>query len=156
QWPTPMKRKIIGCVCTAVAFVASQLLADDAPATKLKSGIDMSGLDTSVRPQDDFYRYVNGGWIDKTEIPPDKSRWGSFYILREESAKQQREIIEQLAGEQDLPAGSEQKKIADLFASLMDEKLADELGAKPVQPQLKLIDGIKSVRDLVRVLAELE
>ncbi|MFO1094064.1 MAG: M13 family metallopeptidase [Planctomycetaceae bacterium] len=137
-------------------FVASQLSADDAPATKLTSGIDMSGLDRSMRPQDDFYRYVNGGWIDKTEIPADKSRWGSFYILREESAKQQREIIEQLAGEKDLPAGSEQRKIADLFASLMDEKLANELGAKPVQPQLKLIDSITSVKELVRVISELE
>jgi len=101
-----MKQTMIGCVCTTVLLVASQLLADDAPATKLKSGIDMSGLDTSVRPQDDFYRYVNGGWIDKTEIPADKSRWGSFYILREESAEQQRAIIEQLASEKDLPAGS--------------------------------------------------
>ncbi len=157
RFPTlvPMKHTAIRCVCATVAFVASHILAADAPATKLKSGIDMSGLDTSVRPQDDFYRYVNGGWIERTAIPADKSRWGSFYILREESAQQQREIIEQLAGEKDLPAGSEQQKIADLFASLMDERLANELGARPVQPQLNLIDGITNVRQLVRVIAEL-
>jgi predicted metalloendopeptidase len=142
--------------CTTFLLAASHLAAADAPAARLSSGIDRSGLDASVRPQDDFYRYVNGGWIDKTEIPADKSRWGSFYILREQSDKHQRAIIEQLAARRDLPAGSERKKIADLYASLMDETLANKLGSTPVKEQLERIDRIADVPELVRAFADLE
>ncbi|MCB9950173.1 MAG: peptidase M13 [Planctomycetaceae bacterium] len=113
-------------------------------------------MDTSVRPQDDFYHYVNGGWIKNTEIPADKSRWGSFFILREESAAHQRAIIEELAARQHLVAGSEEQKIADLYAGLMNESLTNSLGAKPVQSQLKLVDDITSVEELLQVFAKLQ
>ncbi len=85
-------RVMLWIVITATAALAA------APAvTSLSSGIDRSGFDTAVRPQDNFFLYVNGGWIQKTEIPADKSNWGSFNILREESNRHQREIIEKLA-----------------------------------------------------------
>jgi len=125
-------------------------------ADPLTSGIDKAGFDTAVRPQDNFFLYVNGGWIAKTEIPADKASWGSFNILREESNKHQREIIEQLAAEKNLPAGSEKQKISDLYASLMDEALANKLGATPVKPELEKVDGINSVADLIKVLAEFQ
>ena len=138
---------------TAVLSLAA--IAQAQPGAKtLSSGIDKTGFDTAVRPQDNFFLYVNGGWIAKTEIPADKSNWGSFNILREESNKHQREIIEKLATETNLPAGSEKKKISDLYASLMDEALANKLGAKPVKPELEKIDAIKSAADFIRVCGE--
>src|ERR1051325_1568751 len=62
-------------------------------------GIDVSGMDRTVRPQDDFFRFVNGRWIDKTEIPGDKSRYGSFAMLSDESEIALKEIAEQAAGQ---------------------------------------------------------
>ena len=62
---------------------SAQQPASSAPTDSLGLGIDLQNLDASVRPQDDFYRYVNGGWVDRTTIPADRSRWGSFDELRE-------------------------------------------------------------------------
>ncbi|HVJ85566.1 MAG TPA: M13 family metallopeptidase [Caulifigura sp.] len=138
-----------------MALAGPAAIAADPPKV-LASGIDKSGFDTAVRPQDNFFLYVNGGWIAKTEIPADKSNWGSFNILREQSDKHQREIIEKLAAEKNLPAGSEKKKISDLYSSLMDEALANKLGATPVKPELEKIDAIKSIGDFVKLVAELE
>ncbi len=137
-----------------IAFCLSTVVGTSV-AAPLESGIDRSGFDESVRPQDDFNRYVNGGWIDKTEIPADKTRWGSFDILRDGSDKHQREIIEELSKRQDLRAGSEEQKIGDLYASLMDEAKINALGTQPLQPYLDRIDHITDVKNLTRAFAEL-
>src|SRR4029079_16610288 len=115
-----MHRKTVVCIFTAVLVAlplsnAAPAVAADTLPTKLASGIDRAGFHGAVRPQDDFFRHVNGGWINGKEIPPDKSRWGSFDVLREASDGHQREIIEQLTAEKNLPAGSERKKIVDLY-----------------------------------------
>ena len=123
-------------------------------AAPLGSGIDRGGFDTSVRPQDDFNRYVNGGWIDKTEIPADKATWGSFAILRDDSDKHQREIVEALSKRKDLKKGSEEQKIGDLYASLMDEEKIGALGTTPLRPHLERIDKIADLTDLQRAFAE--
>jgi predicted metalloendopeptidase len=156
-----MNQTIAACLGPLVLFstllLSGTVLTAAEPAAKpLTSGIDKAGFDTAVRPQDNFFLYVNGGWIARTEIPADKASWGSFNILREESNKHQREIIEQLAAEKNLPAGSEKKKISDLYASLMDEALANKLGATPVKPELEKVDAIKSVADLIKVCAEFQ
>lgn len=119
------------------------------------SGIDRTGFDTTARPQDDFHRYANGGWLDRTQIPPEKGRWGSFEILRDESDRRQRAIIEELAARRNLAAGSEGRKIGDLYASLMDEALAERLGAAPVRPYLERVARVGDVADLARAFAEL-
>jgi putative endopeptidase len=143
-------------MCACFVFLAMTLPPARAAAKKLVSGVDRSGFDESVRPQDDFFRYVNGGWIDHTEIPADKTSWGSFTILREESDRNQREIIEELAGRTDLKPGSEEKKIGDLYASLMDEKRIQSLGMQPIQKYLDRIDRIQDTADLMRAFAELD
>ena len=150
-----MSKRLIACASTAL-LVGASLLASPAvvAAAARESGIDRSGFDASARPQDDFNRYVNGGWIDKTEIPADKATWGSFAILREESDKHQREIIEELSKRQNLRAGSEEQKIGDLYASLMDEAMAEAQGAKPTKTHLERIDHIGDTSDLVRSFAE--
>lgn len=139
-----------------VALLAAlSLLTAIAPvwAAQLTSGIDRSGFDENARPQDDFNRYINGRWIDTTEIPADKSSWGSFIILREESDKHQREIIEELAQGQH-PKGSEAQQIGDLYASLMDEKRANSLGAAPLRPYLERIDKITTAAQFMNACAE--
>lgn len=147
-----MKRATILCVCVVAATFSN----GRAETANLVSGIDRSGFDETIRPQDDFNRWVNGGWIDHTEIPPDKTNWGSFTLLREESDKHQREIIEELSARADLKPGSEEKKIGDLYASLMDEEGIETLGMAPLQPYLDRINAISDTRELLRAFATLQ
>jgi putative endopeptidase len=115
--------------------------------TGLSSGIELANMDTSVAPQQDFFHYVNGSWMEKTEIPGDKARWGSFDELRENAEKQVLAIVQQLAAEQHVK-GSDEQKIADLYSSFLDEKLAEVLGLNPLRGELAQIDNIKSHQDL--------
>ena len=105
-------------------------------------GIDVSGMDLSVRPQDDFFRYVNGKWADNTEIPADRASYGTFAILSERSQEAIRTIIEGEARLQAAP-GSNSQKVGDLYTSFMDEAKLDSLGITPLNDQLAQIAAIK-------------
>lgn len=120
-----------------------------------KLGIDVSGMDRSVRPQDDFFRYVNGAWVDRTPIPPDKSRYGSFGILSDESDQAVKEILEQASSRKDAAPGSEQQKVGDMYRSFMDTARIESLGIKPLQKDLDYIAGLKSPADVVTAVARL-
>src|SRR4051812_15459984 len=89
--------------------------AGAAEPAKPYSGIDMKNVDTSVRPQDDFYKYVNGNWIKSTEIPADKAQWGSFYQLHNDIQPQLRAIIETAQKDAHAKAGSDTQKIGDMY-----------------------------------------
>jgi putative endopeptidase len=117
------------------------------------SGIQTEELDPSIRPQDDLFRHVNGRWIDRTEIPSDKARYGSFYVLAEEAEKAVREIIEEA---QDAPEGSQERKFGDLYASFMATEQIEERGGEPLQPLLAQVDGISTIDDLLTTLGKLE
>ena len=117
------------------------------------SGIDRDELDPGVRPQDDLFRHVNGEWIERTEIPADKARWGSFYLLAEESEKAVREIILEA---QSAEPGTEERKFGDLYASFLDEQKVEALGATPLADDLATVDGISSIPLLLGTLGRLE
>lgn len=116
------------------------------------SGIDLSGIDESVRPQDDLFRYMNGGWLASVEIPADKSRWGSFLILAEESEKAVHEIV---AAAQSAPELSVERAFGDLYASFMDETSINSRGSEPIRDQLARIDTIDSIPRLLETIGEL-
>src|SRR5260370_40480318 len=97
------------------------------------SGITTSDLNPEIRPQDDLFRHVNGHWIERTEIPADKARYGSFLVLAEEAEKAVREIIEEA---QTAAAGTEERAFGDLYASFMDEDRIEQLGAEPAREHL--------------------
>ena len=111
-------------------------------SVSLSSGINIRNMDTNVRPQDDFYRYTNGTWLEKTAVPPDKSRWGSFDELRETALESLHGIVEDLVGQKGKVYGSEAQKIGDLFESFMDESRREALGLKPLQSDLATIDAL--------------
>src|SRR5215470_11784168 len=123
-----MKRNfaILAAVVCAIA-VAHNISAQEKSFSG-QLGIDVSGMDRSVRPQDDFFRYVNGAWADKTEIPPDKSRYGSFVMLGDESEKALKEIVEETAAQKNAPRGSDVQKVGDLYRSFMDTDRIEALG----------------------------
>ncbi len=120
----------------------------------LGSGIDFANFDKSVRPQDDFYHYVNGTWIKNTQIPSDRTSSGAFYDLREKSKDDVKAIIEEVAATKDLKSGSDEQKVADLYRSFMDLETLDKLGIKPIQPILDKIQSLKNKDELVAYFGE--
>ncbi|MQA38496.1 M13 family metallopeptidase [Rugamonas aquatica] len=125
--------------------------ADPAPV----SGIDTQYIDASVRPQDDFYRHLNGEWLKVTQIPEDKSSWGTFAKLRDDVLPQLRGIIETAEADKARKAGSDAQKIGDLYASFMDEKKLETLGAKPLAGELNRIRAIKDKKAFPMLIAHL-
>lgn len=121
-------------------------------ATK-PSGIILDELDPGVRPQDDLFRHVNGRWIDRTEIPADKARYGSFIVLYEEAEKAVREIIEEA---QRAEPGTEARKVGDLYASFMNEERAELLGATPIAAQLVEASLPGTIDELLEAVGRLE
>ena len=121
--------------------------------SSLPVGIDLAELDESVRPQDDLFRHVNGKWIARTEIPSDKARFGSFYILAEEAEAAVRDIIVEA---QSAEAGTEERKLGDLYASFLDEERINALGATPLAPLLAQVDGIATIDSLLTAVGLLE
>lgn len=114
-------------------------------------GFDVSGMDKSVAPGDDFFRYAVGEWVERTEIPADRSNITSFAVIAETAAARTRSIIED-AGRSQAPGGSEARKIGDYFGSFMDEARIEGLGATPLKPELDRIAAIQTRRDLSEVL----
>jgi putative endopeptidase len=145
-----------GLVAALVAGCLGLAVWADEPAVPRRSGVDRSGFDTSVRPQDDFFRYVNGGWLKRTEIPPDKAYFGSFILLRDLSESNLRAIIEEAAASTGNPEGSDARKIGDLYTSFMNEARAEELGKKPIEGDFAKIDAIRDKAGLIRTVAELQ
>ena len=144
-------------LATAAAFLLAA--CDQAQETpeelQLVSGISLENMDLSVRPQDDFYLYVNGKWLAETEIPGDKTSWGGFAILRDESEHNQRTIVEALAQRTDLEPGNEAQKVGDMFASFMDVEAINALGAAPVQPFLDRLAAVGNKVDFITFTAEM-
>ena len=124
-----------------------------AAAKKLQSGIDLQWIDKSVRPQDDFFRFMSGKWLDTVEIPADRGRYGAFDQLAEMSAKQSAAIIQSLATQTELKPGTNQQKIADLYNSFMDEARLEELDIKPLQADFARIQQFKDKAELPAELA---
>ncbi|MBT8441271.1 MAG: M13 family metallopeptidase [Gammaproteobacteria bacterium] len=137
-----------------VLLVASTLLACGKPApnstpTPLAAGFDPADLSTEVRAQDDFFDFVNGPWIARTEIPAEYSRYGEMQILQETTEEQLRALIEETTALTDRPAGSDEQKIADLYLSFIDEARADELGVAPLDAELARIDVLENHDQLI-------
>ncbi len=115
--------------------------------SKVSSGITLTNMDESVRPQDDFYRHVNGKWLDTFEMPADKSNYGAFTKLAEESREHVKAIIEDASKQENAPGSSEQK-IADIYRGFMDVDAINQKGLSPIKGELAKIAAIKSNKDL--------
>jgi endothelin-converting enzyme/putative endopeptidase len=114
-------------------------------AIELSSGIDKSGFDESVRPQDDLFDYVNGSWVENSEIPADKAIWGTFYLLRDQSQKDVRTLVEEVSSAESVTTGSPTQKIRDFYNSYMDAEAATAKGVSAIQTELDAISAIKAM-----------
>jgi putative endopeptidase len=128
--------------------------AKSAKVATLSSGIATEYIEAGVRPQDDFFEYLNGKWLKSTEIPADKASWGSFMQLRENTLPRLRGIIEKSAASNPA-AATDAQRIGDFYASFMDEARLEQLGATPLKSELDKIAALKDKSELPAVLARL-
>jgi putative endopeptidase len=122
---------------------------------QLGSGIDTSGFDPSVRPQDDFFDSVNGKWVAETPLPPDRARWGSFDILLENAQKDVRSLVEEVSAIEGAAPGSAAQKIRDFYNSYMDAERSNAVGIEAIRTELDQVAGIRSHDDLHRQFSAL-
>lgn len=120
---------------------------------QLASGISLENMDTSVKAVDDFYRYTNGVWLEKTKIPADKSNVGSFSKLYDDAQTNLKTIIEDASKNQNAAKGSDEQKLRDFYNSFMDETKAEELGVDPIKPMLSKINAVETHEQLAELMA---
>jgi putative endopeptidase len=136
-------------------FGLSQINAQQVPA-KSEPGINVDFMDKNVKPTNDFFRYVNGTWLDKTEIPKDKTRWGSFDELRQNTDKDALAILKEAATNPKYASNSDQGKAINLYKTAMDTVARNKAGITPLKPYLAKINAVKSLKDLQALLIEMD
>ncbi|HET8809416.1 MAG TPA: M13 family metallopeptidase [Flavobacteriaceae bacterium] len=156
-----MKINVKQTLLGALSVLAVTSCIDDKKDPKMENatgdtipGINMAYLDTTVRPQDDFYQFVNGGWLKDAEIPADRTSWGGFQILRKKTDADVLEIIANAQESGKYAASTDQAKAIFVFESALDTMARNKTGIAPIQPALEKINSIQNVEDLQRVLAE--
>lgn len=118
------------------------------------AGLDMSDMDTTVAPGEDFYLYACGGWIKNNPLKAEYSRFGSFDQLAENNREQLKTLVDSLSAQKNEP-GSVAQKIADIYNMKMDSVRRNELGAQPVQADIKAIEAIKDKKELSGMVAKM-
>jgi len=156
-------RKLIPAVAVLLLLTSALYAADATTSTAPKDettakrfgtwGIDTSAMDTSVKPGDDFFKYVNGKWAATAQIPPDKTRYGAFDMLRDLSEARVHMILERWAADKKLKPGSDEAKVAAIYRSFMDEAAVEKLDAKPIQPFIDAVKKAETRDDVARIMA---
>jgi len=150
-----MTKKVFTASSLAV-FSLFSLTANAQQAKPKQFGINLEFMDKSVKPGDDFFRYVNGTWYDKTEIPSDKTRWGSFDELRQNTDRDALAILKEAAANKNLDPKSDQAKAVNVYKTYMDTISRDRMGIKPLKPYLAKINAVKTIQDVNNLLIEME
>ena len=138
---------IVGVVAASTAYTLQSGIAASGKPAIGKWGFDLAGMDRSVNPGDDFFRFAGGTWMKTTQIPADRTRWGSFNILAAKSEQDVKDLVAQVSSHTQKPGSSEQK-VADFYSSYMDTKAIEAAGLKPFQADLARIAGITSYEQI--------
>ena len=140
--------------CLSLVVACGNSNKEEAPKVFTEKGLELSAMDTSLRPGDDFYNYVSGSWMKTAKIPADKPAWGSFYMLMEKTDEQCLSILDDLL-KKEYPKGSEGEKIQTLYKEYIswDKRNAD--GLKPLELYFQKFDAIHSLNDLQNYLQEM-
>ena len=119
-------------------------------------GINVSNMDPKISASQDFFRYVNGAWLDKTEIPSDRNSWGSFNELLKKTDKDALTILKEAANNPVYKSNTDQGKAVNLFKSILDTVARNKEGIAPLKPYLAKIDKVKTIQDVQSLLIEME
>ena len=123
---------------------------------KKEPGINISYMDKSVKPSDDFFKFVNGTWLKNTEIPADKTRWGSFDELRQNTDKDALAILKEAAKNPKYKSNTDQGKAINMYKAAMDTVARNKQGIAPLAPYLAKINAVKNIKDLQKLMMETE
>jgi predicted metalloendopeptidase len=150
-------------IFAVVAAFASQAIAQtgEAPAAGATAdkaalgswGIDLANMDKSVKPGDDFYRYVNGGWLAENHIPPDRASWGSFAELQQLSEQRVNSIISELTSSSSAPSPGAQKR-RDLYKSFVDQAGIEERGLEPAKADLERMGKLATYEEIAAAMGD--
>jgi endothelin-converting enzyme/putative endopeptidase len=121
-----------------------------------KPGIDVSYMDKNTKPSEDFFRFVNGTWLDKTEIPADRTTWGSFNELDQKTDKDALNILKEASKNPKYKSNTDQGKAVNLFKSILDTVTRDKQGIAPLKPYLAKINAVKNIKDLQKLMIEMQ
>jgi putative endopeptidase len=141
----------IGAAMAALVVTPTVQAADQSSTSNANVGIDLSYIDHSVKPGDDFFSYANGAWVKTAQIPADRASTGPTQELEDLTAKRTADLIQNMAKTHPAP-GSDHRKIADYYAAYMDQATIEKRGLAPLKSELEGIDAIKTRDDLARVL----
>ena len=130
------------------------LLTFAACGPKGAPALDLTDLDTSVSPKEDFYQYATGGWQVKNPLRPEFSRYGSFDALREQAQENLNALFESMTTMETTP-GTVEQKISDLYKMALDSTTRNSLGAQPIQPYIAEIQAVNSKEELATLLGKL-
>ncbi len=119
------------------------------------SGINLAYRDTTASPADDFYRYVNGLWLDSTEIPATEGRWGAMNELRENNQGVLRQVLEKASANTNYKQGSPERKVADFYAAGMDTAAIEKAGMQPLEPVMAKIASLRDKQQIQTVMADM-
>jgi len=147
-------RSAVVVLAVAAMVTACKNDKDMAKEEDVERGIILSNMDTTVSPKEDFYNYVNGSWMQKTEIPDDQTRWGGFNVLRKKTDADVLAILDKAKESNKYAPDTDQAKALMIFASELDTVARDAAGIEPLKPALAKIESIKSVADFQKVMAE--
>lgn len=146
-----------GAAYAAAPAGAPEASTAPAPAAAAqRAGVDVAAFDTSVRPQDDFFRHTQGTWLKDVDIPSDRSSWGAFNVAQDKVEQQIRTLIEKAAQDPHAKAGSDGQKMGDFYNSFIDQKHRDELGLAPLKGELGRIAALRDKKELGALLAHFE
>ena len=134
-----------------LALLAALLLCAASSLAQQRSGLALSSMDPGVRPQDDLWRFANGKWLARTEIPNDRAGWDTFAALRDTTQGQLRDLLEGLSASTD----GERRKLSDLYASFMDEKTVEAAGLAALKSEVERIKALDDKADLPALFAHL-
>jgi putative endopeptidase len=140
---------------TTAAFAADAKTAPAAPITAErygKWGVDLEGMDRTVKPGDDFFKYVNGAWLAKTQIPADKTSYGAFAVLGDLSEARVHALLDKWAADKSLKSGSDEAKVAAIYRTFLDDATAEKLDAKPIQPYIDSVKKAATYDDIARLM----
>ena len=145
----------LGFLFLSVALTSCKSTQEVAPK-KETPGINVGYMDKSTNPADDFNRYVNGTWLDKTEIPADRTRWGSFDELRKNTDDDVMAILKDAIKDKTIDPNSDQAKAISLYKTVLDTVSRNKAGIDPLKPYLAKLSRVQIADPLVALLAEME
>ena len=153
-----MKKYVSIALIALVAFAlgaCNQGQKKETKNKKMTEAINPANMDKSVKPGNNFYEYVNGGWIKSHPIPPEYSQYGAFTVLYENNQKELKALVNEIAKKKEVKQGSIEQKIRDFYNSGMDTTRIEKQGITPILPEMKKIDAITNLKMVQQELAHM-